>query len=95
MKKIVLIAIAVLILAIPFLSYAETSNLYAKSGRVVEVNKDFDFVTFIDSNGNLWSFLGTEDWMVGDWVAVIMDTMGTESIYDDRVVSVTYEGWGE
>ena len=34
-----------------------------------------------------------EDWAIGDIVAVVMDTMGTELIYDDEIVSVTYNGY--
>lgn len=93
MKKIVLIAIAILILAIPFLSYAETSNLYAKSGRIVELDEEHDIVTFVDCNGFLWCFYGVEDWNVGDWCAVIFDTMGTDTIFDDEIISVRYENW--
>ena len=93
MKKLVIITIAVLMLLVPFVSFAE-SELYAKSGKVVELDEENDIVTFIDCNGFLWSFYGVEDWNVGDWCAVIFNTMGTDTIFDDEIVSVRYESWG-
>ena len=68
-------------------------TLYARSGRVIEVNYADALVTFEDSNGNLWSFSGVEDWAVNDWVACVMDTQGTPTIYDDIIISSTYEAW--
>lgn len=78
---------------LPFFSFADSEELYAKSGRVVEVNDEHDVVTFMDSNGFLWSFYGVEDWCVGDWCAVIFNTMGTSTILDDKIVNVRYENW--
>lgn len=69
-------------------------TLYARSGRVIEVNYADALVTFEDSNGNLWSFSGAEDWAIGDWVACVMDTQGTTTIYDDIIISSTHEAWG-
>ena len=68
------------------------STQYAKSGIVTRVDRKTDTVTFVDRSGNEWSFTGAEDWMVGDHIAVVMDDYGTETIFDDRVVSVRYEG---
>lgn len=68
------------------------NSQYAKSGIVTRVNRKTDTVTFADRSGNEWQFTGAEDWMVGDHIAVVMDDCGTEMIFDDRVVSVRYEG---
>lgn len=67
------------------------SELYAKSGIVTRVDRKTDTVTFADRSGNEWQFTGAEDWMVGDHLAAVMDDCGTETIFDDRVVSVRYE----
>lgn len=67
------------------------SALYAKSGIVTRVDRKTDTVTFADRSGNEWQFTGAEDWIVGDHLAAVMDDCGTETIFDDRVVSVRCE----
>lgn len=71
---------------------AARTGLYPRSGIVTGIDRDADVVTFTDGAGNAWSFYGTEDWMIGDHVAGIMDDNGTASIYDDVIVSVQYAG---
>lgn len=66
--------------------------LYPTAGIVTEVDYSTDTVTFTDSTGNTWSFSGTEDWMLGDGCAAIMDGRGTDTIYDDTIVAVRYCG---
>lgn len=69
------------------------SEQYAKSGVVTDVDTEADVVTFVDTQGNAWTFTGCEDWQVGDRLAVIMNTQGTESIYDDVIMGTPhYEG---
>lgn len=48
----------------------QISHLYPLTTTVTEINNDT--VTVEDSNGNLWSFNGVEDWQVGDGCALIM-----------------------
>lgn len=67
-------------------------DLYPTAGVVTEVDRDTDTVTFKDATGHLWAFSEAEDWMVGDRIACIMDTRGTDSIRDDRIVSTRYCG---
>lgn len=68
-------------------------ELYAKSGVVTEVNVTEDAVTFVDTQGYAWTFTGCEDWQVGDRLAAVMHTMGTETILDDAIVGTPrYEG---
>lgn len=67
------------------------SAQYAKSGIVTSVDRKANTVTFTDRSGNEWQFTGAEDWMVGDHLAAVMDDCGTETTFDDRVVSVRYE----
>ena len=68
-------------------------ELYAKVGVIIELDEEEDRVYFEDFMGEIWYFEDCEDWAIGDVVAAIMDTMGTEVIYDDEIVSVTYNGW--
>ena len=67
---------------------------YAKSARVVEIDRDADVVTFEDCMGNLWDWEGVEDWAVDDNAALLMDSKGTEKISDDEIISVKFENWG-
>ena len=68
----------------------QISHLYPLSTTVTEVNNDT--VTVEDSNGNLWSFDGAEDWQVGDGCALIMHDNSTSEIIDDTIISTRYQG---
>lgn len=68
---------------------------YAKSGRVIEVNHITDKVTFEDCAGYLWDWNGAEDWCVGDFAALLMNSKGTVKVFDDEIISVNFENWGE
>ena len=67
-------------------------DYYARSGEVIGIYRNHDTVVWTDCAGNMWEFKGVEDWEVGDRIACIMYTMGTEEIWDDAIVSVRYEG---
>lgn len=71
----------------------EAENLYPMTTIVVEVNEEEDTVSVVDFNGEEWTFEGAEEWNKGDIASMIMDTKGTEIIYDDEIVSVKYDGW--
>ena len=46
-----------------------------------------------DFNGNIWEIPTDDgDWFKGDIVTAIMDSKGTDSIYDDEVVCAQYSG---
>lgn len=64
---------------------AEAPALYPNVGIVTEVDMESDIVYWSDGN-NEWCFYGTEDWMIGDGIAVIMSDEGTRSVEDDRMV---------
>lgn len=68
-------------------------QVYALVSEVVELDKANGTVTVEDYNGNLWAFAGVEDWEKGDACAMAMNDKGTESIYDDEIVNVNYQGW--
>lgn len=72
----------------------KTSNLYALTTVIVEINDDCKLVTCKDFNGNLWRFTTCEgDWIIGDIVSMVMYDRNTPIIYDDEIVSVKYNGW--
>ena len=70
---------------------------YPLTTRVVEVDEDADLVTCEDFNGNLWEFEGCEDWQEGDIASLLMNSKGTEKIFDDEILLAhyngTFEGW--
>lgn len=88
----IMIALGLRLIFIP--SQADAEN-YPLCGIVIEVNYYSNTVSVKDFNGNIWVFYGAEDWMVNDIAAMIMDDMGTESIYDDEIKIVHYCGWVE
>jgi len=76
-------------------------GLYSQTFVVTEVNiteptpeTPTGYVLILeDYNGNLWECEADDgDWFVGDIATAIMDSNGTESIYDDEFVCVTYSG---
>lgn len=67
----------------------QISHLYPLSTTVTEINNDT--VTVEDSNGNLWSFNGAEDWEVGDGCSLIMHDNSTKEIVDDTIISAKYQ----
>lgn len=68
----------------------QVENLYPLSTVVTEINIKNDTVTVEDTNGNLWSFNGAEDWEVGDGCSLLMDNNGTNNIEDDIIISTQY-----
>ena len=67
---------------------------YANVAEVCMVDHDRDLVVCQDSVGHIWEFYGSEDWMVGDCAALVMDDNGTELVIDDTIVNVRYCAWG-
>lgn len=58
-------------------------NLYYRDGIVTEINGDT--VTVKDFSGNDWDFVGT-GYVVNEPVRLLMNTQGTDDIYDDEIV---------
>jgi len=68
----------------------QISHLYPLSTTITKINNDT--VTVKDSNGNLWSFDGAEDWEINDSCVLIMDDSNTKDIRDDVIISTRYQG---
>lgn len=64
--------------------------VYPSTAVVVSVDRENDVVTCVDGNGEEWQFTEADDWLVGDAVSMLMNDKGTQSIYDDEIVSVRY-----
>lgn len=93
MKKILIIAFA-LILLIPTFAKADNEHrLYAKTAIVIELDYDSDTVVCSDGAENLWCFYGIEDLQINDFVSLLMDDNGTpEMITDDIIIEATFAG---
>lgn len=77
---------------VTMLRNAPEARIYADTMVVVEV--DNEWVTCVDFNGNEWAFENEAgDWMVGDFASVTMSNNGTDTIYDDIILSAKYSGW--
>ena len=84
MKLLNIVVAAAVIMTAPL-------TVYPSCGIVTEI--EGDVVIYTESNGNSFSFLGAEDWMVGDIVAVIMSDCGTPEVTDDMVIQTQYCGY--
>ena len=92
MKKAIVALVMMIIVSIAIGTYAEQ---YPTTMIVNELDYDENIVICIDFNGNEWAFEEIEDWCIGDIASMIMDDMGTESIYDDTIIMVRYSGYVE
>lgn len=66
-------------------------NIYPLLTTVTEVDRDKDLVTVEDNNGFIWQFEGADDWEEGDLCNCLMDSKGTEKIFDDEIIMTRYE----
>jgi len=67
--------------------------VYGKCAVVVGLEANSDAVIVEDISGNIWAFYGIGNWQLGDCVILLMDSRGTESIYDDAILTAHYGGW--
>lgn len=72
---------------------ADMDNIYPKTTVVVEIRKEENIVVCKDFNGFTWMFKGVEDWEVDDVCSMIMDSKGTETILDDEIIKIRYNGF--
>ena len=95
MKKLHAVIYFILIIAIVVsffagnmtgLSYDPTST-YTVPATVMEVNKDTQWVTLVDWNGEAWC-IRDDAFTEGELVIVTFNDNQTESIYDDLIVEV-------
>lgn len=102
MKKLLVLAMATMMMVSTSVSAAPTTDgeckdLYPLTGIVTEVHevdKDTDLVTMTCANGNQFSwYADAEDcWSINDLASCIMESNGTEIVYDDEIVDAHYAG---
>lgn len=101
MKKLLAVVLTTMMITTP-VSAAPTTDgeykdLYPLTGivtEVQEVDKDTDLVTMTCANGNQFSWYvdSTDDWCINDLASCIMNSNGTEIVYDDEIVDAHYAG---
>lgn len=88
---VALMAVLVAIVA-PFVYHEkEMKNLYPATMEVVSIENDL--VTVQTSTGIAFQFEGAQDLVEGDLASIIMDSKGTDIVYDDGIVKVQYAGY--
>ena len=101
------IVIAVMIITIIILSYffgravmfdeasdkVTPENLYSINAEVIDRKGNEIFIR--DLRDEIWSFDSDLAWEIGDEITVIFDTVNTDTIYDDKIISVDWIGQWE
>lgn len=67
-----------------------TETIYPTAMTVTAVNDEA--VTMETSSGHIFEMGGSEDYEVGDLVATIMWSNGTETVTDDMILAARYAG---
>lgn len=74
-------------------SIPKPKNLYPQTAMVVSTDEDQNLLTLMTANGNVFVYeTSVEDWLVGDICSLIMDSMGTEDVKDDKIQKIRYSG---
>ena len=73
-----------------FVGFINTQSdmTYAQVFQVIEIENDV--LHLVNWNGEEWLWEGAEDWEIGDFAAAIMNTNGTEIVYDDIIINLRY-----
>lgn len=61
---------------------------YPRIMTVTNIETETEIIVCDDAEGNLWTFYGMENYKIGTNVFVIMDSKGTEEIFDDSIIEV-------
>lgn len=100
MKKLLAVVLTTMMITTP-VSAAPTTDgeykdLYPLTGIVTEVEhmEDTDLITMTTANGNQFSWYADsiDDWFINDLVSCIMNSNGTDEVYDDEIVDAHYVG---
>ena len=100
MKKALALALTIIMVSAPVSAApttdGECKDLYPLTGIVTEVEhmEDTDLITMTTANGNQFSwYADAEDcWSINDLASCIMNSNGTDEVYDDEIVDAHYAG---
>lgn len=71
----------------PITVEARQNEQYILRAEVINVDTTLGTVECADTNGEAWELYDTDEFENGDFVLLLMDDMGTETIYDDEILS--------
>lgn len=100
-KILVCMLIVSIVLTLIFISCshkrvdATKETYYALSAEVTTINTVRGYVGFTDNHHREWYWYdGLHDvpWKIGEDVLLVMSNSGTDYIFDDQLVSITFEG---
>ena len=77
-------------LLVTVLAMISRGLIYPDAMTVTSISEDT--VTIETATGNQFQFYGAEDYEVGDTVAAIMYSNGTDDVTDDSILCVRYAG---
>lgn len=83
------LALITFVMALSF-TLAANAERYPLTAIVTE--NDNGVITCVDYRGEGWVFDDGIDWEIDDVLSILMDDNDTETIYDDKIVSVFYGG---
>lgn len=100
MKKALALALTIIMVSAPVSAApttdGECKDLYPLTGIITEVEhmEDTDLITMTCANGNQFSWYvdSTDDWCINDLASCIMNSNGTDEVYDDEIVDAHYVG---
>lgn len=92
-KKAMIATIITMLLAalvITWLALDDTHDTYTVHGKVVTTVSN-GYCAVVDDKGEQWALYTDDTVECGDRVIMVLDNMGTNTIYDDEVVGIVME----
>ena len=86
----IVIASLVACLVVFLCLYQPSHKTYTLHGEIYKVDYTEDITLILDENGNVWGMKGTETRPQGTAIAMMMDSMDTDTIIDDKIIGIKY-----
>lgn len=67
--------------------------VYPDTMEIVGIDEESDTVTLATATGYVYQMTGTEDYIEGDLVSLIMYSNGTKSVLDDEILAARFSGY--
>ena len=85
-----IITMLLVALVITWLALDDTHDTYTVHGKVVTTVSN-GYCAVVDDEGEQWALYTDDTVECGDRVIMVLDNMGTNTIYDDEVVGIVME----
>jgi hypothetical protein len=86
----IVIIINVAIIVTLFVCHTTNNDTYTVHGKVVTTVSN-GYCAVVDDDGEEWALYTDNTVECGDRVVIVLDNMGTNTIYDDEVVGIVME----